>query len=528
MPKITIDNREVNIPDGGTILDAARKLGIEIPTLCFLKGYKATTSCLTCVVKVNGRKNLVPACATVAEEGMEVESETAEVRGARRTALELLLSDHVGDCIAPCQLLCPAGMNIPQMLRQIVAGDNTAAVATVLRDIALPAVLARICTAPCEKGCRRGSLDKPIPICELKGYVADLNLAAESPWAPKCRPASGKRVAVVGGGPTGISAAFHLAVNGHAATVFEREPQVGGRILTEFGREVLPRETLEAEVEFIARMGVDFVTDTTVGGNGSSDFEHLITEFDAVLIAAGTSAHEQAVAWGLKTTERGLSIDKADYRASLSGVFAAGGAVRSTKLVVRSTADGKEAAQSIDRYLENPAAEAVPEPFTTKIGRMTREELLQLANVAESGGGKDMKSLDETQKHARDAAACLHCDCRGADNCELRIQSEKYQAGATQYHATSEQRRPVKMLRHKDRIVYEPGKCIRCGRCIAIVNETANTLGLTLIGRGFNVEVGVPFGRDLGEVFGRQDAKTADELAAKCIAACPTAALSKP
>ncbi|MEA1951226.1 MAG: 2Fe-2S iron-sulfur cluster-binding protein, partial [Planctomycetota bacterium] len=264
MPKITIDKREVEVPDGGTILDAARKLGIEIPTLCFLKGYTPTTSCLACVVKVDDQRNLVPACATVAVEGMTVQSESDEVRQARRTALELLLSDHVGDCLAPCQLLCPAGMNIPQMLRQIVAGDNKSAIATVMQDIALPAVLARVCPAPCEKGCRRGSLDGPIPICELKGYVADLNLAADSPWLPECRAASGKRVAVLGGGPTGISAAFHLAVYGHAATVFEREPRVGGRILTEFDRDALPSEILEAEVALIARLGVEFVTDTAV------------------------------------------------------------------------------------------------------------------------------------------------------------------------------------------------------------------------------------------------------------------------
>lgn len=528
MPKITIDKREVEVPDGGTILDAARKLGIEIPTLCFLKGYTPTTSCLACVVKVDDQRNLVPACATVAVEGMTVQSESDEVRQARRTALELLLSDHVGDCLAPCQLLCPAGMNIPQMLRQIVAGDNKSAIATVMQDIALPAVLARVCPAPCEKGCRRGSLDGPIPICELKGYVADLNLAADSPWLPECRAASGKRVAVLGGGPTGISAAFHLAVYGHAATVFEREPRVGGRILTEFDRDALPSEILEAEVALIARLGVEFVTDTAVDKDGSPGPEQLADQFDVVLIAAGIGARQQAAAWGVETTDRGLNVDKATYRTSRAGIFAAGGAVRPVKLVVRSTADGKEAAQSIDRYLDNPASKAVARPFTTKIGRVTRDELVQLANVVEATRTGKINSFDESQKAAREAAACLHCDCRGADNCELRIQSEKYQANPNQYHTAGEQRRALQLLRHENRIVYEPGKCIRCGRCIAIVNKVAESLGLTFIGRGFDVEVGVPFGRDLAEVFGPHGEKAADDLAEKCIAACPTAALSAP
>ncbi len=526
MPRITIDRRAVEVPLGATVLDAARKLGIEIPTLCFLKGYRPQTSCMTCIVKVDDRENLVPACATVAVDGMSVQSETDEVRQARRTALELLLSDHVGDCLAPCQLLCPARMDIPLMLRQIIAGDATAAIATVMEDIALPAVLARVCPKPCEKGCRRGSLDKPISICDLKGYVADLNLAADSPRLPECRAASGKRVAIVGGGPTGISAAFHLAVDGHAATLFERDSRVGGRILTDFDQETLPTETLDAEIELIARLGVNFIMDTPVGQNGSPSLKQLEDEYDAVLIATGTSGREQAADWALETTARGLSIDKATYRTSRADVFAAGNAVRPTKLVVRSTADGKEAAHCIDRYLDNPAAEPIARPFTTKIGRMTHDELVQLAGVVEATRRDDKNSVGEAKGAAGDAARCLHCDCRARDNCDLRNQAREYQANPTQYHAAAEGRRPVQLLRHKDRIVYEPGKCIRCGRCIAIVAASAGTLGLTFIGRGFDVEVGVPFNRCLGEVFDKHGDKAVDDLAGKCIAACPTAALS--
>src|SRR4030066_2193424 len=99
MPKLTIDNREVEVAEGATILEAAEKLGIKIPTMCFLKGYKPSTSCMVCVVKVNGMEQLVPSCGAIAEDGMQVESSTEEVRCARTAALELLLSDHVGDCM---------------------------------------------------------------------------------------------------------------------------------------------------------------------------------------------------------------------------------------------------------------------------------------------------------------------------------------------------------------------------------------------------------------------------------------------
>ena len=93
MTKITIDNREVEVKSGETILAAAAKLGIEIPTMCFLKDCKASTSCMVCVVRVNGKDVFVPACGTIAEDGMQVESDSSEVDEARKIALELLLSD---------------------------------------------------------------------------------------------------------------------------------------------------------------------------------------------------------------------------------------------------------------------------------------------------------------------------------------------------------------------------------------------------------------------------------------------------
>ena len=170
MPRLTIDRISVEVAQGSTILDSAKKLGIDIPALCLKEGCQPSTSCMVCIVKVKNR--LIPSCATIAEDGMEIESETDEIREARRTALELLLSDHAGDCIAPCHNICPAGMNIPLMIRQIAEGDLRNVIITVKKDISLPAVLGRICPAPCEKGCRRGFHDNPISICLLKRYVA--------------------------------------------------------------------------------------------------------------------------------------------------------------------------------------------------------------------------------------------------------------------------------------------------------------------------------------------------------------------
>ena len=286
MPKLTIDQREVEVPEGATILDAARKLGIEIPALCYRADCDPSTSCLVCMVRVGRDHRLVPACATAAADGMEVESETEAVHQVRRTALELLLSDHLGDCLAPCYFGCPAEMDIPTMLRQIAAGDMRGAIATVKHDIALPAVLGRICPAPCEKVCRRGDLDVPVSICLLKRLVADIDLASAKPYGPECLPASGKRVAVIGAGPTGLSAAYYLRQYGHACTLFDENAQLGGRLIQEPKAVGLPAAVLQAEIAAILRLGVTVQTESRIE---LTRLAELRSRFDAVLLACGAT-----------------------------------------------------------------------------------------------------------------------------------------------------------------------------------------------------------------------------------------------
>ena len=140
---ITIDQQPVTVTAGDSVLTAARKLGLDIPTLCYLEKCGPLNTCQVCLVKWNGK--LVPSCGTKVAPGMVIESETGEVHEARRTALELLFSDHVGDCLSPCQRLCPLWLNIPAMLRQIEAGRLDEAITTVRAALPLPAVLGRLC-----------------------------------------------------------------------------------------------------------------------------------------------------------------------------------------------------------------------------------------------------------------------------------------------------------------------------------------------------------------------------------------------
>jgi NADPH-dependent glutamate synthase beta subunit-like oxidoreductase/ferredoxin len=518
MPKLTIDKREVEVPEGATVLDAARKLGIEIPTLCFMEGIAPSTSCLVCMVKIDGeRPRLVPSCGTRAQAGMVVESETKEVHTVRRSALELLLSDHLGDCIAPCQFACPAGMDIPRMLRAIAAEDFAGALRTVKRDIALPAVLGRICPAPCEKACRRRPADGPVGICLLKRFVADVDLGQDEPYLPEREPPSGKRVAIVGAGPAGTAAAYYLQQRGHACTLFDENEKPGGRLLTETTENELPRDVLAAEIDSVVRLGAELRMNTRVGD--ADDFARLRKEFDAVLVACGARGKEQAEAWGLQVGGRGIDVERETYRTSFEGVFAAGNAVRTKGMVIRSVADGKEAAAAIDQHLRGEKVTGSARPFSTRIGRLEEDELRQyLASASDALPREPSRGTHAgftAAEAIEQAARCMHCDCLRQTDCRLRHWSAIYGADPRKYKAG---RRPFQQHRQQSGVVFEPGKCIDCGLCIEIARAAGEPLGLTFVGRGFDVRVGVPFDESLDEAL--------KKVAAECVAACPTAALA--
>jgi NADPH-dependent glutamate synthase beta subunit-like oxidoreductase/ferredoxin len=516
MPRLTIDNREVEVPDGATILDAAEKLRIDIPTMCFLKGYEPSTSCMVCVVKVEGKAVLLPACGTLAEDGMRVESECEEVHQARKTALELLLSDHVGDCLGPCHTICPAQMNIPLMIRQIAAGKLRDAIETVKKDIALPAVLGRICPKPCERGCRRAAIDEAVSICLLKRYVADVDLESAKPYSPACKPSQDKRVAIIGAGPAGLAAAYYLQQAGYGCTVFDDHEQPGGMLQYGVPEEELPRDVLDKEIAQIEKLGFMFEGKKRI--NDSASLEKLRKDFDAVFVAFGALDVEDIKSMGLKTSKNGVTIDGSTYQTNLPGVFAGGDAVRKRRLTVRAVADGKEAAVSIDQYLSGDEVTGPIKPFNTRIGKIEDGEKERFAACASDAPRVIVSNKGDgfTDEQAREESArCLHCDCRKADDCKLRQYAQQYNARPTQYK--NRRRLFVQQAQHPE-IIYETGKCIDCGLCIQIARQAGEELGLTFIGRGFDVRVAVPFERSVAEGL--------KQAAAKCVAACPTGALS--
>ncbi|MCP4611168.1 MAG: NAD(P)-binding protein [Planctomycetes bacterium] len=515
MPKLFIDNREVEVNKGATILDAAGKLGIEIPTMCFLKDYKPSTSCMVCVVKVEGLGSLVPACATVAVEGMRVESSSELVYQARKAALELLLSDHLGDCLGPCQVICPANMDIPLMIRQIAAGNLHDAIETVKKDIALPAVLGRICPKPCERGCRRGAYDTAVSICLLKRYVADVDLDSEKPYMPSCKSPKDKCVAVVGAGPAGLAAGYYLQQAGFSCTVFDEHEKPGGMLQYGVSENELPRDVLDKEIALIEKLGVKFKNKVRIGTDLS--IADVRKEFDAVFVAIGQVKPEDVKLLGLEEGGKGIKIDGKTYETNIPGVFAGGDAVHKRKLTVRAVADGKEAAVSIGQYLSGDSVSGAIKEFNTRIGKLQNGEIEQFLASCDKAEQQEPTGEDGAftdNEASKEAMRCLHCDCRKADVCKLKQYSQGHDAKATRYK--SQRRIFTQQLQHKD-IIYEAGKCIDCGLCVQTAARLGEELGLTFVGRGFDVRVAVPFDRSIAEAL-KKSAK-------QCVKTCPTGAL---
>jgi NADPH-dependent glutamate synthase beta subunit-like oxidoreductase len=512
MIKLTIDNRTVEVQPGTSVWQAAQSAGIEIPTMCYLEGTEHFTSCMICLVKDAKNGRFFASCSTPASESQILITNDAETIESRKAALELLLSEHVGDCEAPCQLVCPAHMNIPLMNRLIANGDFAKALEVVKRDIALPAILGRICPAPCEAGCRRKQVDEAVSICLLKRFVGDEDLKSKKPYQPQLAELSGKKVAVIGTGPAGLAASYYLQIKGHQAVIFEKNNQAGGELL-QIDPEILPAEVIAQEVAQIVATGVQIRLNESID---EYRFLELQKEFDAVVVAYGV-VNEKTFDFGLITTGAGINVNKSSYQTSIPNVFAVGNAVRYSKMAVRSVGQGKEVATVIDNYFKTSEVSGYPERFNSKFGRLAEVEFIQYLKDSETAPRQKADHSGFTKEAAiREAKRCMHCDCRNPESCVLRELSDRYHA--VQKRFQSEERWNVEKFIHCEGIVYEPNKCIKCGICVRLTRQHQEEYGFTFIGRGFDVKVGVPFNESVQ--------KGLEKTAAIVAEACPTGALA--
>jgi hypothetical protein len=355
----------------------------------------------------------------------------------------------------------------------------------------------------------------------LKRFAADVDLASPTPYRPGRAPLSGHRVAVVGAGPAGLSALYYLQMAGHACVLFEAADAAGGQLRLGVDREHLPLSVLAAEIGLIVAPETEFRPGVRLGDDVV--LADLRREFGAVIVATGEAVPGgPAGSFGLATSGRGIKVAGKTLQTSMPGVFAAGGAVTPGRLAVRAVAQGKAAAHAVSQFLQGmPVTGPLPR-FNSTMGTLQADELEQLGQGADTrermepaGGLQAGFTRDEAVTEAR---RCLRCDCRKAHTCRLREYAEQY--GASQHRYKGAARPPFRQIRQHAGVVYEPGKCIKCGRCVRITRKAGERLGLTFVGRGFDVRIGVPFERPLGEAL----EKAAEEV----VDACPTAALARP
>jgi len=184
--------------------------------------------------------------------------------------------------LAPCREACPAGIDVPRYVRLIAEGKEKEALQVVLEQNPLPAICGRVCFAPCETACRQNIDSTPVAIRFLKRYISD-TVGIENYPTPKPEPDTGKKIAIVGAGPSGLAAAYYLRWWGHSVTIFEREQVAGGMMRTGIPDYRLPPQILDSEVRRITGMGVEL----KLGVEINSADELFSKGFDAVYVATG-------------------------------------------------------------------------------------------------------------------------------------------------------------------------------------------------------------------------------------------------
>jgi len=410
--KLTIDGKEIEVDSGVTVLQAAQRAGIYIPTLCYHPDLQPYGGCRLCIVEIEDMRGLPTACTTPATDGMKVTTKSEQLQELRRAFLELILTEHPNACLTchrrercspndiclrevavtercvscpknhqcelqnlvdyigigeeltlpytykklpvdldrepliqrdynlcvlcgrcvqmcqdvrgigaigwskhghdtivgtaydrplqdsgcrfcgacvqvcptgaltdaaaafkpeknwmetaiPCRHACPAGINVPLYVYLTGEGKYQESLAIIREKVPFPGTLGRVCIHPCEEACRRGALNEPISIKFLKRFVADRD---EGLWKKNSvkLPATGKKVAIVGAGPAGLTAGYYLAKAGHSVTVFEELPKAGGMMRVGIPDYRLPPDILEGEIDIIRQAGVEIKLDSKV------------------------------------------------------------------------------------------------------------------------------------------------------------------------------------------------------------------------------------------------------------------------
>lgn len=301
---LKIDGRETTVEKGCTVLQAAQKLGIEIPTLCYNEKISKSTSCFVCLAKDNKTGRFFPSCAMLAGDGMDIDAGSEEVKDMRRTALNLLLSEHIGDCEAPCTIACPAHAKVEEYVRKGREGKHLEGLEIIKQRIPVPMSIGRVCPRFCEKECRRNLLNKPVAINDFKRLAADLYY---DEYMEDRKELTGKKVAIIGAGPAGLSVAFFLRLEGVASDLYEMMEKPGGMLRYGIPEYRLPKDILDREIAHFEKMGgITIHCKKKLGEDITLD--ELKKKYDAVVVTVGSWRSSSARIEGEEHTIGGIKF----------------------------------------------------------------------------------------------------------------------------------------------------------------------------------------------------------------------------
>ncbi len=296
---IEINGKEIEARPGQTVLEVVEEHKLDtIPTLCHSPNLKPYASCFLCVVELEGKPNLVPSCATPVFPGMKVVTRNERIEKSRKTALELLLSNHYADCVSPCMEGCPAGVDVQGYLALANMGDFKKAADLIRETNPLPGICGRVCVRKCEVVCRRIDIDTSVAINDVKRYITDSPGVYDDD--PVRAPSRGQSVGIVGGGPAGLTAAWFLGKWGWDPVIYESLPKAGGMLRYGIPKYRLPWEEIDKEVDYIRRAGVEIKCGVEVGVDITLD--QLMEQHGAVFLGPGAMEGKGMMVEGEKDT----------------------------------------------------------------------------------------------------------------------------------------------------------------------------------------------------------------------------------
>jgi len=327
---------------------------------------------------------------------------------------------------SPCTATCPLHCNAHGYVALISQGKFKEALNLVREKLPFPRILAYACSRPCERECKRIEEDRPIAICDLKRFLVDH--VEEPEFIPVVGNADLRslRVAIVGSGPSGLTAAYDLRQRGYHVTIFESQSEMGGLLTHGFPSYRLPRQVIEKDLAVIEKMGIEVRLNTEVGKDVSP--ATVLQSFDAIYIAVGMAGAEGVtrVFKELKRTRRGTAqVNPISLETGVKGIFAGGDMVTGPGTIVQSMAHGREAAISIDRYLRGEDLLQGRESEGTQISpfrsllsyskRMEREVLPDMV--------KPLAASLTAEEAMEEAKRCLNCaGCSDCGECAKACQ----------------------------------------------------------------------------------------------------------